>query len=974
MHKRSAFILLSILIPCVLVISALFTTPALADGGSGSTTTSSGSGGARSTPSGSGTPSSLPGGTKIVILDASGSKVPLGSQAAQTFLNDGDPVWCPSTLTTPTPGIGGCTASYTNLALLVTDITAVSGVTLPLVNGTIWIQGGADSSGSGTISLDGSSLPSRNASILNFGLTLKGGWKGCTPTCVGTIVTSTPTTFTNPVSLSITNWNNTLSLSDIVINGATGDGLTLSSTKAITLTRVKSNNNTGLGMSVISTGGSITLTSVVADGNTGGVGALLDNSTAGALNKVTVAGASDFSQNYDDGLDVNAYGIISVTDLTASGNGTGGGAATSGFGAFLNNTAASASAVQMTGTNIFLGNYNGGLKVTSNGPITANSVIANLNINNSGSPVSYQYGASFDNSSAATPEPVTLTGTNTFKYNGMDGLDVLSKGIISVNNVTANSNGFGAGLAGPFDGANLDNTAAPALVPASVKVTGTSNYFYGNLTDGLHIQSIGTVSAAGVIASNNQGGAGLYIRNNAGSKIESVSITGTNVFNGNDQGVDIASKGAITLSSVTAGNNSLDGVLLSNAALATSAQGVTMTGTNVFNGNLGSGLVITSYGAISLSNLNANSNGNSGALAGVNLTNTNPGAAKAVNVTISGANTFNGNSADGLTITSFGNVILNNLTADGNGTSHAGNGVTIHNAGPNTLAVGAVTLTGGSQFSNNYDDGLDVSTNGAVSLNSITANLNGQLSLSNGYGALINNVPNGTSLAMSVKLTGSSLFAQNNLIGLDITSKGSVTLNSVVANDNGTTTSPGVSVDNTAATTAQFVKLTGANTFQKNAGDGLDIRTKGSITANSLTAIDNGIGGTGVGASLDNCLKTVSCTNTFTTGITLTGVNNFTSNSADGLTLSSKGAISLTKVTADGNGTGGAGNGLTASTSSTFTATCGSFTSNNNYGLDLSGVTTGKTTLTGVTYSGNLTANLNPGGGTLVLVRNCPLP
>src|SRR5258708_751464 len=233
-----------------------------------------------------------------------------------------------------------------------------------------------------------------------------------------------------------------------------------------------------------------------------------------------------------------------------------------------------------------MGNHDGGLQVQSNGAITANAIVAVSNQN--------QYGALFDNHNATTSPGVTLTGTNNFKYNGADGLDVTSKGGITINNVTATSNGQ---LVGTYYGASLNNTYV-ALATPSVKVTGTNNYFYDNPDDGLIIASTGPVSLSNIIANNNRNN-GVYIRNDTAPKLESVMLTGTNTFNDNDTaGLDISSKGFISLSNVPTSNNTIgQGVLLSNVASTTSTpQAVTVGGSNLFAANGLTGLKVTSYG------------------------------------------------------------------------------------------------------------------------------------------------------------------------------------------------------------------------------------------------------------------------------------------------------------------------------------------------------------------------------------------
>src|SRR5258707_14188092 len=88
--------LMTFAILAVPLVTAGFTTPALADGGPTTPT--------RTAPSSANNLSSVPSGTKVVIVDSSGDKISLGSQQAADLVASGDPVWCPSTVAIPTPG------------------------------------------------------------------------------------------------------------------------------------------------------------------------------------------------------------------------------------------------------------------------------------------------------------------------------------------------------------------------------------------------------------------------------------------------------------------------------------------------------------------------------------------------------------------------------------------------------------------------------------------------------------------------------------------------------------------------------------------------------------------------------------------------------------------------------------------------------------------------------------------------------
>src|SRR5258707_2928071 len=101
-----SYLLRAMVLLNVLVMSALVTVPVLADGGSTSPST-------RTAPSSSSSATAVPSGTKVVVLDTSGNKVPLGSQAAADIIASGDPIWCPSGVA---PGGASCSGIYSSLS------------------------------------------------------------------------------------------------------------------------------------------------------------------------------------------------------------------------------------------------------------------------------------------------------------------------------------------------------------------------------------------------------------------------------------------------------------------------------------------------------------------------------------------------------------------------------------------------------------------------------------------------------------------------------------------------------------------------------------------------------------------------------------------------------------------------------------------------------------------------------------------
>jgi len=542
-------------------------------------------------------------------------------------------VWCPASLSAPTPGANGCTPSSTNLANL---IGVLSGAP-PAQDGIIWIQAGTDGSII-QVTLNAAAL----GAMPQYKLTLRGGWDG-NP---GSKLITGSSTF--GARLAIVNWLNDVTLSDIDIAFAPGtaatDALSISTSGNLTLTRVNSHHNNGTGARLntaagtgsvtisasqfstnngtdgglyLLSAGNVTLANVVANsnGNASGTGARLDNTLgSGAL---TIS-ASQFNSNLgtNGGLLLRSAGKVTLANLTASSNSGGNGANIDNF--------AGLAGVTLTGVNTFDDNRLNGLRINSNGAISANDLSANRN------GVTAGYGAILDNDGALTPQPVTLTGTNIFTDNYVDGLYVVSAGAIKLNNVTANSNTHGSG-------AEVSNQVA--ATPQPVTLTGTNRFKY-NRDNGLYIVSKGTITINNLTASGNTLSRGADLTNVVAGGVGGVTLTGANSFYDNtEEGLSITSHGAIKTSNLTAMGNgfvgSAIGVRLYNAYDGDSA-GITLTGTNTISGNYAGGLLLTSRGIVAINSLTASDNPNG---TGATIENT-LGIAKKVSLT--GTNVFNG--------------------------------------------------------------------------------------------------------------------------------------------------------------------------------------------------------------------------------------------------------------------------------------------------------------------------------------------
>ena len=477
---------------------------------------------------------------------------------------------------------------------------------------------------------------------------------------------------------------------------------------------------------------------------------------------------------------------------------------------------------------------------------------------------------------------------------------------------------------------------------------------------------------------------GVSLQNSFPSSItrKPVTLSGlVNEFNNNNtgDGLHIVSLGVITLNNVQSNGNGLFGLYADNAS-AGSLGGITLNGTSGFSNNFSAGLEILSKGAIKLNNISANLNGGAGAI----LNNTSSGNASPQSVTINGLNNFNDNGDSGLAVNTYGAITTNNLTANGNS---GGYGLVLDNCDHNGTTCNTITsrnviMNGTNTFNGNYLGGLFVVSRGSIKTNNLTASLNGD------NGATLDNQNNFGFSSFGVTLTGTNLFENNGVNGLTILSHGAVTISSLTANLN---FAHGASIDtNNRVGPAAKVNLIGNNAFNGNGdgttgggqdGTGLVVFSDSVITINNLTANENTENGTD--------LKAYSSGNDNTSGpnmywtplpaavIKLTGFNIFSGNGKDGLNFASPGNVDISKITADNNGGGSilGGDGVEGySEKGNITISCGSMTNNTGYGWRLQLFTASKLiTLKGVFALANTAGNtLLTDPFTVVTVRTCP--
>src|SRR5262249_52803518 len=122
----------------------------------------------------------------------------------------------------------------------------------------------------------------------------------------------------------------------------------------------------------------------------------------------------------------------------------------------------------------------------------------------------------------------------------------------------------------------------------------------------------------------------------------------------------------------------------------------------------------------------------------------------------------------------------NALTANCNGFTTGcsgaggGDGVDLDNTASGAVSPQNVTLTGLNTFNTNHDGGLRISTFGSISASNLNANGNTAY-----FGVTLSN-STGTA-PKPVTISGTNVFSDNNLGGLNVNSLGAITVNNITA-------------------------------------------------------------------------------------------------------------------------------------------------------------------------------------------------
>ena len=559
--------------------------------------------------------------------------------------------------------------------------------------------------------------------------------------------------------LTVSGGKGTLRLTDVDVKNTLDDGIFIVNYGPIILTRVTSNQNIGKGAFLETafndgTGfknyGGITITSSSFNGN--GIG---ENSY---------------------GLVVKSGGTVLLNGVSVSGNG--------GTGAFIDSSALLPIVIK---NSVFSHNidfdpnpdYGEGLVVIHNkgGPITLENVILDANdadgafmVNINGSITLKQvragnnsrYGVFISgayDSGTSGAKGVTVLNSN-FYHNTLDNLAIFSSGAVRITNLVSTGSQGGSGL-------TIGNTFG---LPQPVTILGA--VLSDNFAHGASIFTKGAFLAAGIKANGNSE-AGMIIQqpgDAAGSIVVSGSL-GLNLFNGNKGlfGISVISYKNVNLASIQALGNFNKGVYIQGIGLASNVTLVNVEASGSTGVDM-QGIYVYTSGVVLLDRVTANGNTEDG----IAIDNHNASYARAVTVRNS---TASNNGRHGIYVFSAGAINLSNVTASGNTsfgallqnhltplptqvpqgitvikssfddndyglvawsqrkitlTSVNANGNSIRGiAAENTLSTisSPVLINGSSQVNRNgfgdaYGRGIDINSNGSVTISGVNASWN----------------------------------------------------------------------------------------------------------------------------------------------------------------------------------------------------------------------------------------------------------
>ena len=575
-------------------------------------------------------------------------------------------------------------------------------------------------------------------------------------------------------------------------------------------------NNGSDGLNITAKG-NITISKVDASSN-GSYGAYLKNDAGPGTVILTDA---YFNNNSYTGLEVKSAGAITWRNGSAFDN--------RWFGAYLNNLSGIAKPVSVANINAGR-NVEIGLKIESRGAV---SITDSQSDSNSMNYQPLSYGDQWHDN---------LTDNQVWSFFGTDGDDVT----IKVDSGRFNPHIWVTDPSGEVIASNV-GTDGSVTLNFSLTALGTFTYL-------IHVEAVNNWNGGGYDIKIYEGSEppsynytysgpnGFYVDNSTGTNAAVTISNASNRWNSNNGGsnIYILSSGAVSLLRMDL-NDGGRGLFINNTFPTSGTPGVTLNLVNSYNNNY-NGLEIQSKGAVVVMTADLSGNWSSG----INVDNSYGSAPSPI--TFSDV-TVNYTSGPGVYLRSHGAITLTNVSSNGNG-----------NQGFDIITPGAVKFTNG-WANGNFSDGISIEAGGAISLTNISTNDNGR---DPDTGTPINDA-NGIYLVSTNSLGNSPISLtgvtsnNNTLEGVNIETKGAVTVNTLTTNNN---TGWGFYLDQTGA--PDSLKAIALNLLNANGNglDGVNVQSKGNITVNTFftTGNDNGL-------LLDNRSGTGSVTLFSTLGI-----------------------------------------------------------------------------------------------------------
>jgi hypothetical protein len=278
-----------------------------------------------------------------------------------------------------------------------------------------------------------------------------------------------------------------------------------------------------------------------------------------------------------DGILLNSNGAVTIQNVYAIGN--------TAYGLSLQNPSAGLSKTLNILRSHFDSNHYGGAYLNTNSPTI---------ITDSGADFNDTWGLQIDTDGSVRITCTGPLGTCSFSYNATgDGLNIYARKSITITKIVANYNGNGVG----DDGMDLNSYFTPSPISlTNVRVEGNFDY-------GIKANTESNVILNSVLARYNTIGVSIGETDLANN----VTVLGTNLFDYNDAGLMINSIGKVSISGVTAQNQTNGNGITVNATGA----GKTVTLKNIFaRNNIATGIYISADGNMTLNSVSSFQNGN----------------------------------------------------------------------------------------------------------------------------------------------------------------------------------------------------------------------------------------------------------------------------------------------------------------------------------------------------------------------------